>query len=108
MRADQDALNQSIDRVQQQIQQDLQEHKIMSNKRWGELANRLGTVVEDIVAPNLPTIAQQYFGCAGIDFFGLRIKRKNQVVEKVSNLEFDAILVFGYRFVLPCFKPIYH
>ncbi len=28
------------------------------NKRWGELANRLGTIAEDIVAPNLPRIAR--------------------------------------------------
>ena len=86
-------LNRNIESIQQQIQQDLQEYKVMSNKRWGELANRLGTVVEDIVAPNLPTIAQQYFGCEEIDFFGLRIKRKNQIDEKGPILEFDAILV---------------
>ncbi|HEC32648.1 MAG TPA: hypothetical protein ENI63_00115, partial [Candidatus Kaiserbacteria bacterium] len=27
------------------------------NKRWGEIANKMGTVVEDIVAPNIPRIA---------------------------------------------------
>ena len=92
MQADRHNLEQNLERVQREIQEDLQEYKVMSNKRWGELANRLGTVVEDIVAPNLPTIAQQYFGCTDIDFFGLRIKRKNQVAGK-SALEFDAILV---------------
>ena len=93
VQADQLTLNRNIESIQQQIQQDLQEYKVMSNKRWGELANRLGTVVEDIVAPNLPSIAQQYFGCKEIDFFGLRIKRKNQIDEKGPILEFDAILV---------------
>ena len=92
MQAGRHNLEQNLERVQREIQEDLQEYKVMSNKRWGELANRLGTVVEDIVAPNLPTIAQQYFGCTDIDFFGLRIKRKNQVAGK-SALEFDAILV---------------
>ena len=92
MQADRHNLEQNLERVQREIQEDLQEYKVMSNKRWGELANRLGTVVEDIVAPNLPTIAQQYFGCTDMDFFGLRIKRKNQVAGK-SALEFDAILV---------------
>ena len=92
MQADRHNLEQNLERVQREIQQDLQEYKVTSNKRWGELANRLGTVVEDIVAPNLPIIAQQYFRCTDIDFFGLRIKRKNQVAGK-SALEFDAILV---------------
>ena len=91
MQADRHNLEQNLERVQREIQEDLQEYKVMSNRRWGELANRLGTVVEDIVAPNLPTIAQQYFGCTDVEFFGLRIKRKNQVVGK-SALEFDAIL----------------
>ncbi|MBX3126608.1 MAG: hypothetical protein KF718_07810 [Polyangiaceae bacterium] len=30
------------------------------NKRWGELSNRLGTMVEDLVAPSLPRIAEPY------------------------------------------------
>ena len=93
MQADRHNLEQNLERVQREIQEDLQDYKITSNKRWGELANRLGTVVEDIVAPNLPSIAQQYFGCKEIDFFGLRIKRKNQIDEKGPILEFDAILV---------------
>lgn len=75
MQADRHNFEQNLERVQREIQEDLQDYKITSNKRWGELANRLGTVVEDIVAPNLPTIAQLYFGCKEIDFFGLRIKR---------------------------------
>jgi hypothetical protein len=32
------------------------------NKAWGDLANKLGTTVEDIVAPNIPRIARQEFG----------------------------------------------
>ena len=39
------------------------------NKKWGELANKLGTIVEDIVAPNLPRIAREYLGCGELDDF---------------------------------------
>jgi len=31
-------------------------------RQWGELANRLGTLVEDIVAPNLPRVARDLLG----------------------------------------------
>ncbi|MBX3126422.1 MAG: hypothetical protein KF718_06880 [Polyangiaceae bacterium] len=30
------------------------------NRRWGELSNRLGTMVEDLVAPSLPRVAEPY------------------------------------------------
>jgi len=33
------------------------------NKRWGELANKMGTVVEDIVAPSIPRLAREIFAC---------------------------------------------
>ena len=31
------------------------------NKRWGELANKMGTVVEDIVAPSIRRLAREMF-----------------------------------------------
>ncbi len=40
--------------MRQQAEQDRRE----LNKKWGELANRLGIVAEDIVAPNLPRLAR--------------------------------------------------
>ena len=39
------------------------------NKQWGELANRLGTLVEDIVAPSLPRVAAEQFGCDAPELF---------------------------------------
>jgi hypothetical protein len=41
------------------------------NKQWGELANKMGTVVEDIVAPNIPRIAREYFHCEIIEDFSV-------------------------------------
>ncbi|NEX23364.1 hypothetical protein G3480_24240 [Thiorhodococcus mannitoliphagus] len=46
------------------------------NKQWGELANRLGTLVEDIVAPNLPRIAAELLGCDRPDLFAVRVVRR--------------------------------
>jgi hypothetical protein len=34
---------------------------------WGELANKMGTLVEDIVAPNIPRIAKRYFGAEELE-----------------------------------------
>ena len=58
------------------------------NKQWGELANRLGTVLEDIVAPNLPRVARELFGCKTPDFFAIRVKRRFDGETR----EYDALL----------------
>jgi hypothetical protein len=41
------------------------------NKQRGELANKMGTLVEDIVAPNLPRVAADLLGCPCPDLFSL-------------------------------------
>jgi hypothetical protein len=46
------------------------------NRRWGELANKMGTLAEDSVAPNLPRVARELFGCQEVDFFAVRVKNK--------------------------------
>jgi len=59
------------------------------NRQWGQLANRLGTVVEDIVAPNLPRIAHELLGCGEIpDLFTLRLQRSVEGRKR----EYDAVL----------------
>ncbi len=48
-----------------------------SNRRWGELANKMGTLVEDIVASSLPPrIVSELFGCDQSDFFGVRQRKR--------------------------------
>ena len=32
------------------------------NRKWGELANKMGTLVEDIILPGFPGILRRYFG----------------------------------------------
>ncbi len=32
------------------------------NRKWGELANKMGTLVEAVVLPNFPHILHRYFG----------------------------------------------
>jgi len=59
------------------------------NKQWGELANRLGTLVEDIVAPSLPRVAAEQFGCDAPELFVLRVVRRIGSETR----EYDAMLV---------------
>lgn len=62
------------------------------NKQWGELANKMGTVVEDIVAPNIPRIAREYFHCENLEDFSVRRKLLN-TKDRRTTREFDVIAV---------------
>ncbi|MFP4353176.1 MAG: hypothetical protein ACLFTU_10130 [Puniceicoccaceae bacterium] len=44
-----------------EFKEESQRDRKRMNKAWGDLANKLGTTVEDIVAPNLPRIAREEF-----------------------------------------------
>ncbi len=69
------------------------------NKKWGELSNRLGTLAEDFAAPNIPYVAQKYFGCTG-EAQDFMLRRRRRLPNKSDSLkEFDVIVVYsGYVF----------
>jgi hypothetical protein len=46
-----------------EFKEEMREFKREMNKRWGELANKMVTLAENIVVPNISGIAQEYFGC---------------------------------------------
>jgi hypothetical protein len=59
------------------------------NRKWGELANKLGTIVEDLVAPSLPGIIEVRFGGAVTDLMPRRKRRLGDGRVK----EFDAVVL---------------
>lgn len=59
------------------------------NKQWGDLANRLGTLVEDIVAPSLPRVAAELLGCPGPELFAVRVVKRRDGETR----EYDALVV---------------
>lgn len=70
-------------------------------KQWGEIANKMGTLAEDIVAPSVREIAQRYFGCekdGEEDFMVRRFKRKAK--DKGKRREFDVIAVYDNKVIL--------
>ena len=68
------------------------------NKRWGELANKMGTIVEDIIAPSLRRMALEEFNCGEEVFFSPRISRIRSD-DPSRQREFDVLYV-GARAVL--------
>ena len=56
-------IQQKTEMGMQSLQKEMKDFKDEMNKRWGELVNKMGTIIEDIIAPNIPTIAQRYFKC---------------------------------------------
>ena len=59
------------------------------NRRWGELANKMGTLVEDLVAPSLQRIVRELLGQ---DVADLSVRRKRRLADG-RTWEFDAIAV---------------
>ena len=88
-------LEEEITRLGRQWEEERKE----MNKRWGELANKMGTLAEDIVAPNISGIAREYFGCSDIKDFMVRRRKKNtKDASKVR--EFDVIAVCDDKVII--------
>ena len=61
------------------------------NIKWGEMARKLGTITEDLVAPSIPRIINEMFGL-DVVFLGIRMKKK---LQDGRIKEYDAIAVAG-------------
>ncbi len=71
--------------------QEMAEFKKSMDKKWGELSQKLGSMTEDLVAPNVPRIMRQVTQCEReIEFQALRVKRSQP-----KNQEFDLVVVCG-------------
>jgi len=68
----------------------IREYRQENNKRWGELANKLGTIVEDIIYPAFRPVIRKYFGCEPEKTF-MRLEYTNR--ERGIYEEFDAVAV---------------
>ena len=63
-------------------------------RQWGELANRMGTLVEDIVAPGIPEIFRQRFGFEELELAAPRMRRRHRM-ERGRSREFDYVAMAG-------------
>jgi chromosome segregation ATPase len=62
------------------------------NQRWGELARKMGTMVEDLVLPSLPRIIRERFG---LEVEEVAIRRKREIPEGLR-YEYDGLAVTGW------------
>lgn len=84
--------NKKLEEERKQWDKKFEQQRREDRKKWEEMVLRLRTLVEDIVAPNIETIAKKYFGCVDVEFDGLRIKKRHST-EKGKIKEFDFILI---------------
>jgi len=67
-----------------------------SRKELGQISHRLGTVVEDLVAPSLPRILRETISCPNEEvLINVRVRRRHPI-EKGKVLEIDAIADCGH------------
>ena len=64
------------------------------NRRWGDISNSLGMLVENIVAPSIPRVLREVLGCpeGGEQFLAVRYKSR---LPDGRTREFDAIAGCG-------------
>ena len=74
------------------FEQDMRQSKREMDKKWGDLANKMGTIIEDILAPNLHRLAAEHFGMTNIVDFMIRRTRRHPVRAGVNG-EFDTLVV---------------
>lgn len=79
--------------------QTIDEERRRMARQWGELANKMGTLVEDIVLPNIPRLAKEYFGCEEIEDIMIRRKKIN-TKDRSKKMEFDVIAVCNDKIIL--------
>jgi len=84
---------QSLSKEMKEFRVDGEKARDDMNRRWGELANKMGTIVEDLIYPNLPIVLSKEFSLDEPRSMGIRIRRtlKKQGIRG----EIDAYFIYG-------------
>ena len=65
-----------------EFKDEMREFKREMNKRWGELANKMGTLVEDIFIPSFDIMLKRYFGVKPKRISSrMKLRNKNREIE---------------------------
>jgi len=86
------------DWVKDGIEESRQDRKRM-NKAWGDLANKMGTTVEDVVAPNIPRFARDEFGMGERTDLLIRARRISRRGEQRER-EYDVICAGSNKVII--------
>jgi hypothetical protein len=91
----------TVDRLSQQLEKDTKEMKQEINNQWEKMVKKQGTLVEDMVSPNIKFIGEKYFNCKQSDCqsFAIRFEKQHPTV-KGTQKELDVIAVYPEKIVL--------
>lgn len=94
-------LTQNVTQLSQEMRDfkdEMRDFKTESRKQWGELANKLGTMAEDLVAPSIPRIISAVVNCPA-DTLSSAVWVKRRTPQGLFR-EFDVVATCGpYLFI---------
>lgn len=82
-----------------EMQAKSEENRRYWNRKWGELSHKLGTLAEDLVAPNIPRIAKEQFGWTEVDDLMVRRYVRHRT-DQSKRREFDVIAVGSNQVII--------
>jgi hypothetical protein len=88
-----DEMKEFKDRVDKSISESERDRKEM-NKQWGALANKMGTLVEDIISPASRPVIKKYFDCGSLDKSTRISRQRNENYFEVDVVLADIDRVF--------------
>lgn len=96
MRASREQSEAEMRASRERSEAEMREFRIEMNKKWGELANKMGTMAEDLVAPSVPRILHEAVGCPDgrVDGVAVRVRRLHPA-DRGRSQEFDVVAVCG-------------
>ncbi|MEQ8170728.1 MAG: hypothetical protein ABRQ38_17710 [Candidatus Eremiobacterota bacterium] len=93
-----DNVSRNVNNLTRQLEKDTKEMKKEINNQWEKLVKKLGTLVEDMIIPNIEFIAEKHFNLKNGDIF-TRVKKYNPI-DKAKQREFDAIALYPDKIIL--------
>ena len=93
--------DETISEIRQDIAE-MRQWRFQSQKQWGEIAQKLGSFVEDIVAPNIPRLGREVFGLGGPEdeaFSGPRLRVRHPT-DASKMQEFDYLYATNTGWVI--------
>ena len=85
--------NERINTIERDLAETVRIQQREMDRKWGDLANKLGTVVEDIIAPGLPGVLRSCFGVDPDEIYVRYRIRHPRTRDRVR--EFDIVAVGG-------------
>jgi hypothetical protein len=84
------------EREMREFKEEMRLFRDQLNKKWGELSNKLGTMVEDLVAPSVPRILRETVGCPDDQLEVMHVRTvKRSPLDRGRVQEFDVVAACG-------------